>query len=142
MAVKKILVGFDGSRGSFRALDEAVQLAGLCHAEVHTISVIEIPHGPSSVDEVNEAKEEAEEKFQTALRKARVIAESEGIELQTTVTVYVGHEVKSIVAFIKHEQFDLLVIGVERHSALYDRVMGSTCQALVRQAPCMVLVVK
>ena len=57
-------------------------------------------------------------------------------------TSLVGHEVKSIVEFIKQGGFDLLVIGFMGHSALYDRVMGSTCQALVRLAPCTVLVVK
>jgi nucleotide-binding universal stress UspA family protein len=56
--------------------------------------------------------------------------------------VIVGHEVKTIVEFIKHNEIDLLVIGFMGHSALYDRVMGSTCQSLVRLAPCSVLVVK
>ena len=140
MAAKKILVGLDGSQGCFKALDEAVQLAQLCGVALHTISVEELPRYPSSVSEVTEAKEEADEAFQEALRKARKIAESAGIELQTTTLV--GHEVKSIVEFIKQGGFDLLVIGFMGHSALYDRVMGSTCQALVRLAPCSVLVVK
>jgi nucleotide-binding universal stress UspA family protein len=56
--------------------------------------------------------------------------------------VIVGHEVKTIVEFVKAHGFDLLVIGFMGHSALYDRVMGSTCQSLVRLAPCSVLVVK
>jgi len=46
------------------------------------------------------------------------------------------------VEFIKQNGFDLLVIGFMGHSAVYDRVMGSTCQSLVRLAPCAVLVVK
>ncbi|MBI4832622.1 MAG: universal stress protein, partial [Candidatus Lindowbacteria bacterium] len=33
-------------------------------------------------------------------------------------------------------------IGFMGHSALYERVMGSSCQSLVRLAPCSVLVVK
>ena len=140
MSQKKILVGLDGSEAFFKALDEAVQLARLCGAALHTISVEEIPHYPETVDEVNEAKEEADEKFQPALRKARKIAESAGVELQTTLLV--GHEVKTIIEFVEHGGFDLLVIGFMGHSALYDRVMGSTCQALVRLAPCTVLVVK
>jgi len=140
MAMKRILVGLDGSPGSFKALEEAVQLADLCGAALHSISVVEIPRYPGTVDEVIEAKEEAEEAFKEALRKARKIAANAGIELQTTSLV--GHEVKSIVEFIKQGGFDLLVIGFMGHSALYDRVMGSTCQALVRLAPCTVLVVK
>ena len=39
-------------------------------------------------------------------------------------------------------RFDLLVIGFMGNSALCDRVMGSTCQSLVRLAPCSVVVVK
>jgi nucleotide-binding universal stress UspA family protein len=54
----------------------------------------------------------------------------------------VGHEVKTIVEFIHRNGFGLLVLGFMGHSALYDRVMGSTCQSLVRLAPCSVLVVK
>jgi nucleotide-binding universal stress UspA family protein len=46
------------------------------------------------------------------------------------------------VDFVKEKGFDLLVVGFMGHSALYDRVMGSTCQGLVRLAPCAVLVVK
>ena len=56
--------------------------------------------------------------------------------------VVVGHEIKTIVELIKEQGFDLLVIGFMGRSALYDRVMGSTCQGLVRLAGCAVLVVR
>lgn len=59
-----------------------------------------------------------------------------------TPHVIVGHEVKTVVEFVKRQQFDLLVVGSLGHSALYDRIMGGTCQRLVRLAPCSVLVVK
>jgi len=62
------------------------------------------------------------------------------VELQPHVIV--GHEVKTILEYIKHHEFDLLAIGFMGHSAIYDRVMGSTCQSLIRLAPCSVLVVK
>lgn len=65
---------------------------------------------------------------------------SEGVAVQCHVLV--GHEVKTIVEFVKAKSFDLLVIGFMGHSALYNRVMGGTCQNLVRLAPCSVLVVK
>lgn len=68
------------------------------------------------------------------------MAKEQGIELQSHV--FVGQEVKTIVEFIKERGFNLLVIGFMGHSALYDRVMGSTCQGLVRLASCAVLVAK
>ena len=54
----------------------------------------------------------------------------------------IGHEIKTIVELIKEQGFDLLVIGFMGRSALYDRVMGSTCQGLVRLAGSAVLVVR
>ena len=140
MAHSKILLGLDGSRGSFKALAEAMGLAKALGAELHTISVEEVPHYPGTVGEVVEAKEVANGKFGKALETAEEMAEQQGIPLRCHVLV--GHEVKTIVEFVKEKGFDLLVVGFMGHSALYDRVMGSTCQSLVRLAPCAVLVVK
>lgn len=44
--------------------------------------------------------------------------------------------------FAREGGFDHLIIGFMGHSALYDRITGSTCQSLVRLAPCSVMVVK
>ena len=137
---KKILHGLDGSEGAFKALVEALELAKKCSAELHTISVEELPRYPGAIGEVIEEKAVANEKFGSVVDKAREMANKEGVVLHWHVIV--GHEVKSILEFIKEKGFDLLVIGFMGHSALYDRVMGSTCQSLVRLAPCSVLVVK
>jgi len=140
MEYKRILHGLDGSEGSFKALEHAVELAGRFDAELHTISVEEVPHYPGIVGEVVEAKQAANGTYTQAVQRAKLIAGEQGVELQCHVLV--GHEVKTIVEFIKERGFDLLVIGFMGHSKLYDRVMGSTCQGLVRLAGCAVLVVK
>jgi nucleotide-binding universal stress UspA family protein len=137
---RKILHGLDGSEGAFKALEEAVNLAKISGAELHTISVEEVPHYPGTVGEVIEEKQTANSKYGEIVAKARQMAERQGLVLRPHVIV--GHEVKTIIEFIKKEGFDLLVIGFMGHSALYERVMGGTCQNLVRLAPCSVLVVK
>jgi len=137
---EKILHALDGSVGSFHALAEAIDLARNCGAQLHTISVEEIPRFPGTVGEVVEEKDVANHKFGDAVRKAREIARAAGLDVQCHVIV--GHEVKTIVEFAREHHFDLLVLGFMGHSALYDRVMGSTCQSLVRLAPCSLLVVK
>ena len=137
---RKILHGLDGSEGSFIALVEAVQLAKRYNAELHSISVEEVPQYPGAIGEVVEEKFMANGKFGDAIEKAKQIAKKGSVELHSHVIV--GHEVKTIIEFTKKSDFDLLVIGFMGHSALYDRVMGSTCQSLVRLAPCSVLVVK
>jgi len=140
MEYKRILHGLDGSEGSFKALEHAIELAKRFNAEIHTISVEEVPHYPGTVGEVVEAKQAANGTYAQAMQRAKLIAGEQGVELRCHVLI--GHEVKTIVEFIKERGFDLLVIGFMGHSKLYDRVMGSTCQGLVRLAGCAVLVVK
>ncbi len=140
MQHKKILLGLDGSQGSFKALEEAVALAREYGAELHTISVEEVPHFAGTVGEVLETKDLEDHKFHDAIVQARAMAHRVGIEIHSHVIV--GHEVKTFLEFIQSRGFDLLVIGFMGHSAIYQRMMGSTCQSLVRLAPCAVLVVK
>jgi nucleotide-binding universal stress UspA family protein len=137
---KKILHGLDGSKGSLAALAEALELANRYGAPLHTISVEEVPRYAGAIGEVVEEKDLANHRFAEALAEARRMAAAANVPVQCHVIV--GHEVKTIIEFIKAHGFDLLVVGFLGHSALYDRVMGSTCQSLVRLAPCSVLVVK
>ncbi len=138
--MKKILVGLDGSEGSFEALKEGLLLASLAGIELHTISVEEVPRFPGTIGEVVEVKEAEDSRFGAAISRARQIAGLRGVEL--TPHVRVGHAVQTIVEFVKEKEYDLLLIGFMGHSAIYERVMGGTCQSLVRLAPCAVLVVK
>ncbi len=137
---RKILHGLDGSEGSFKALTQAIDLSKSLSAPLHTISIEEVPHYAGTIGEVIEEMAAANGRFGDAIRKAKEKATRAGVEI--TSHVVVGHEVKSIVEFVKRHHFDLLVIGFLGHSALYDRIMGGTCQGLVRLAPCSVLVVK
>lgn len=137
---RKILHGLDGSEGSFKALAEALNIAKLYGAELHCIAVEEVPRYSETIGEIEEEKAVANGKFSQAIARAQDMARAVGLDPKFHVMV--GHEVKTIIEFIKRHGFDLLVIGFMGHSAIYDRVMGSTCQSLVRLAPCTVLVVK
>ena len=137
---RKILHGLDGSAGSLKALEEALDLAQLYGAELHSLSVEEVPHYTETVGEFIEEKEVLNRAFKDALARAREMAAAKDVTLHCHVIV--GHEIKTFVEFITQHGFDLLVIGFMGHSALYDRIMGSTCHGLVRLAPCAVLVVK
>lgn len=50
--------------------------------------------------------------------------------------------VPAILDFVAREGCDLLMVGYMGHSALYNRLIGSTTDRLVELAPCAVLVVK
>jgi nucleotide-binding universal stress UspA family protein len=62
------------------------------------------------------------------------------VRLETHVVA--GQSVPRIVELIERESCDLLVIGYMGHSALYNRLIGSTTDRLVELAPCAVLVIK
>jgi nucleotide-binding universal stress UspA family protein len=138
--LKKILVALDGSKGSFKALEEGLFLARLANTELHTISVEEVPRFPGTIDEVVEEKDAQDTKFGVAIAQAQKMAEDRGVKLCPHVLI--GHEVRTIVEFVTENEYDMLIVGFMGHSAIYDRIMGGTCQNLVRLAPCTVLVAK
>ncbi len=138
---QKILVAYDGSEGSRRALRAGIELAKRFDAELSTISVMEhLPHYAATVGEVKEAQEEFEAFFQKLTKQARDLASLQGVELETVVKP--GHEVETIVTYAKEGSFDLLLIGFVGHSNIWGWVMGSTTQNLSRLAPCTVMIVK
>src|SRR3974390_1487683 len=134
---KKILIANDGSEGAFAALDAALRLAHSHKAQLHMISVEEIQWIPGSREEVIGDKELADRKFAAVVEKALTEAKHHRVKLTTHIVV--GHPVPAIVDFIERDVFDLLVTGFMGHSALYNRVIGSTTDRLVELAPCTVL---
>jgi nucleotide-binding universal stress UspA family protein len=138
---RKILVAYDGSPGSRRALRAAIQLADACDAELHSISVEEkLPHYAATLGEVDEAKAERDAYFEKLIQEARQMAWDHGIELHSRVVP--GHEVETIITTAREGQYDLLVVGFVGHSNVFGRVMGSTTQNLSRLSPCTVMIVK
>ena len=137
---RRILVANDGSAGAVQALDMAISLAKLHQAQLHMITVEELPRFPASIDEVAEEKEEADHRLAPVIAAARARAMRAGIALETHLAA--GHAVPAIVEFVRNHAIDLLVVGFMGHSQLYERVIGSTTDRLVRLAPCAVLVIK
>ena len=94
---------------------------------------------PASIDEVVEAKSDEAHRFAVVAAKKRR-RRPKGVTFKTHILK--GHAVSAIVDFIKSDGYDLLVVGFMGHSALYNRIIGSTTDRLVKLAPCKVLVVK
>jgi nucleotide-binding universal stress UspA family protein len=136
----KILVANDGSPGGQKAFVEAIDLAREISAELHMVTVEELPRFPASIDEIDEEKKEADHRFAPVMDWAQAQAQAAGITIQPHLVP--GHAVEAIVALVREHRFDLLVVGFMGHSALYDRIIGGTADRLVRLAPCAVLVVK
>lgn len=137
----RILVAYDGSHGARAALRHGVALAKTLGAALSSISVEEhLPHYAASISEVKAAKEDIDAYFHRLTKEAHDYAALQGVALD--VLVRQGHEVEEIVKAARDGAFDLLIVGYHGHSVIFERVLGSTAQSIVRHAPCSVLLAK
>ena len=136
----RILHANDGSESAFHALQLALTIASEDRAELHSVSVEEIPAMPEFIEEVREERATAARRFHPVLTRARALAEQRNVVLHTHVLA--GHPVRTIVELAGELRADLLVIGATGHSALYERMVGSRADRIIQLAPCPVLVVK
>jgi nucleotide-binding universal stress UspA family protein len=133
-------VANDGSPGALKALAAAIALAKRDSAALHMVTVEELPRFPASIDEVEEEKAEANHRLTPVIEAARAQAQAGGIALEAHLLL--GHPVHTIVTLVNEEHFELLVVGFMGHTRLYQQIIGSTTERLVRLAPCAVLVIK
>jgi nucleotide-binding universal stress UspA family protein len=85
-------------------------------------------------------RERADRRLAPMIERAKKLAALQGLTLECHLLP--GHPVQTILYFARNHRFDLLIIGFAWHSALYNRLIGSTTDWLVELAPCAVLVVK
>jgi nucleotide-binding universal stress UspA family protein len=138
---RKLLVAYDGSDGAERALRAGIELAKALSVDLHSIAVEEeLPKYAATVDELEAVKEQKDAYFNQLNREAVSLAESEGVRLHPAVMP--GHEVRAIIDHILKHGFDTLFLGFHGHSAISERIRGSTTGSLVLNAPCTVIVVK
>jgi nucleotide-binding universal stress UspA family protein len=136
----RILVANDGSAGGRKALAGAIELARKISAELHMVTVEELPRFPASIDEIAEEKDEANHRFAPVIEAAKAEAQAAGVAIETHLVP--GYVVDGVIGLIGRLKADLLVVGFMGHSQLYERIIGGTTDRLVRLAPCAVLVVK
>ncbi|MBI2868005.1 MAG: universal stress protein [Chloroflexi bacterium] len=138
---KKVLVGYDGSPGSRTALSAALEMSRSSDVQLWCVSVEEnLPAYASTVGEVQEEKERANQVFQALHREATEKAADLGIHLHTRLLA--GYPAKAIVAFAQEGGFDLIVLGHSGRSGVWGNFLGSTAEKVTRHAPCSVLVAR
>ncbi len=136
-----ILVAHDGPDGAQKAFDVAVELDAALHATLQMVSIEEdLPRHAETIGELQEEKDREDTYFRQLAAHAKRRAALKGIDLDCTVLQ--GHEVKTIVDFVRARRVDLLVIGFTGHSRIYEHIWGGTSHNLTSLCPSHVLVVK
>jgi nucleotide-binding universal stress UspA family protein len=135
-----ILVAIDGSDPSNRALDVALELAGLTGGRVAALAIEgPLPAYAATIGEVEEVKREKDAFFGALATGARERAAKRGIEL--AVEVRPGHAAELIVEFAAARGHDLIVLGHKGHF-LRDHLLGSTADRVAEHASCPVMIVR
>ena len=129
----KILVGYDGSEASRRALVHAAKLVGR-GGTVGVINVITAQPVSARIESLSDRERSRQRKL---LREAKVVLGE--WEVGMTPVKAVGDPASAIRTAAEESGAGIVVVG--RGSGLRRLINGSVTTRLVRQAPCDVLVV-
>jgi nucleotide-binding universal stress UspA family protein len=121
-AIKKMMVMFDGSVPAERALKLAADVALHVSAELKVLTV-----------------DDDAEKGAAVQREAAMYLDSLG--LATTYVLESGKAAKVAISLLKEDPVDLVVAGMQGHSALHDLILGSTAEHVMRSVALPVLLV-
>ena len=139
MTIKRILVPIDGSKNSFRGLDEAILIARNCQATLTAIYVTPLSP-PESDAQISYMEKHLLKNAAKFMAKAKKRAAENGILLYDKIQY--GDEGPKIVKYAIDNKFDLIVIGSRGMSVTKEIFLGSTSNYVLHKSPKPVLVVK
>ncbi len=139
---KHILVAFEGSASSRKALDISVTMAQAFNATVSLVSVEEHPpRFPGEIGEVKEEKEAQNHYYEKIQREAHEQAKLRGIDF-AHADILVGHVARSIIDHARVIGCDLIVMGHSGRSGAWAGFLGGTAEKVSRYAHCTVMIVR
>ncbi len=143
----KILLGTDGSEFGNKAADYCMDMAKKLGDEVLALYVVDLKHfeiyALEHHDDITGYEDENARRSKEAKEAVEYVA-CRGKEKGVTVTTRIvrGYPADEIMKIAKSEAFDLIVVGNLGKSGISRVLMGSVSEAVVRHAPCPVLVVR
>jgi nucleotide-binding universal stress UspA family protein len=120
--LKRVMVMFDGSVPAGRALKLAADLAVHLSAQMTVFTAADDPVEGEAIQ-----------------REAAAYVESAGAKAELALTP--GKPARAAIGLLEEDSFDLLVTGMQGHSALHDLILGSTAEHVMRSVALPVLLV-
>lgn len=146
MKFEKILVPFDGSDFSTKAVEAACALAGgrgsvtiLQVYNAHVIGVVG-PAGAPQVD-VQVLEDAAKSEAMRIAKKGVNEAKQHGVDARGEI-IESPSTVEAIVTYAESERFDVIVMGTRGNTGFKKLLLGSVSSGVVSHAMCPVLVVR
>src|SRR5918994_3759150 len=141
----RILLATDGSEATVQATLRAVDIADETSSELHVVHVgvvspLPVSY-PGTVGYAYKLYEQIEEESRELLRKESWQVKFAGGTV-AGAHLRMGVVDREIVALAKELKVGLIVMGCRGHRGIRRAIEGSTSDAVIRQAPCPVLVVR
>ncbi|MFV0386853.1 universal stress protein [Paracoccus sp. (in: a-proteobacteria)] len=141
---RKIVVGFDGSEASRRALDFAISRAKAMGDSIVIAHVLEwSPYSFLTPDELEERHRRRQEELDRAEQAiiAPVVKAVHAAGVAVTSVMKYGHIADTICRITEEEGAELIFIGRMGQSGLSARIFGSVAGSLAQVAPVPVTIV-
>jgi nucleotide-binding universal stress UspA family protein len=148
-----IVIGYDGSPAAEHALREAGELlgprpalvvvvweAGAAYEMVEVPSATDLLPAPIDIRTAVELDQAMQERAQRLAQHGADIAREAGFDAEGLAVADELTVADTLVRVAKERDAQALVVGAHGHSALIERVLGTTSQSVVRHAPCPVIV--
>ena len=135
-----LLVPFDGSASSEKALARACALAKADGAELSVLYVI--PRYEEMMDffKTDTIKKSLFQEAEKIIEKAKKLAAAQGAQIKAVVQE--GHAGEKIVEIADKLKNDVIVMGTHGWRGVNKAIMGSTAERIIANASCPVLIVK
>ena len=121
---KKIVVGYDDSGRSLRAVEEAANLASSLGASLHLVNAVDADAAPDGVD--------------LGEKRLADVAENYA-DLEVTVKSASGPPASVLVSEAERVGADLIIVG-NRNVQDVTRILGNVAESVAHNAKCAVLI--
>jgi nucleotide-binding universal stress UspA family protein len=136
---RRIVVGYDGSEASEKAVDVAISLAQCMDSTILVLAVARLPE-PATMVEVDAVLDDAKEHFDKGL--AGVLERGKAAAVEVKSSIEVGHPAEHVIHKAETEHADLIIVGRRGTSLFTKLILGSVSERVMRYAHCPVMVVK
>ncbi len=149
---RKILVPYDGSSFSKKALSEALEMAKTFYSKIYILSVIEIasdiPPGVLSGvvnEKLDKLKREIKlpKKFSTSTKLQHQINECTKYGVEVQVEILIGNPTDSVLKFARQNKIDLIIMGSQGLRGMKKlTALGSVSRSVSEEAKCPVMIIR
>ena len=137
---ERVIAAIDFSESSLLAMETALHLMPETGGFLWLLHVLEMPRGIDPIGVLQPSIDELEAEALERLQE--LIPDNPEKEMQILRRVARGSPAKTIANEARETDADLIVVGTHGRTGLARMLLGSTAEALLRKAPCQVLVVK